>query len=367
MTWLVHHQQSERYAAEAEAYVRAGDLCRAREQYALAAAAEVHALEAVSTDKPRTYGVTALSVTSLYFKANDWDTARTLAHRFLGSGRHLDKLVVRKLEELLDSIKYQQAGFDVDSAQMLISAKGGDIQTGGAPLDLIIAQTQKMNTLIYRTAEYMMDIPHRKRGGPNKDILESYQPWLFQAPPSSYQFTVALQQRRLLDSVVSLTPPQEIIDRLFGIMRVCASSPWKELPKAVPDVKYADTFLKLTRDLAPTARGRFTQLVIRAKQADTPIILRSENRDSINDVIKDRRASTNGQEELDEIRGVLRALHLDRDWIEIFDPSNSKSYRIDGANEEVDDRIGPMVNQSVVASVKRTGEKLFFVDVEAEE
>ena len=366
MSWLDHHQRSEWYAAKAEAFVREGDARRAEEFYALAAEKEVHGLEAVATDKPRTYGVTAVSAVSLYFKASDWDNARALAHRCLGSGRIVEKSAVHQLENLLDSIRYRQAGLDLDSAQMLVSAKGGDIQMGGAPLDLVMAKTQKMNTFIYRTAELMKDIPHRKRGGPDKEILETYQPWLIQAPPGSYQFTVALQQTRLLDLAGPPTPPQQIMDRLFGIIYVCATSPWEGLPKEVPDDEYADTFLKLTRDLAPTAKGRFTQLHIQARPADTPIILRSEIRDNINDVFKEKRTSQDGENE-EDIHGILRALHLDKDWIEVVTPDGRETFKIDGAGEEVDDRIGPMVNHLVVVQTKRRGQKLTFIDIEAEE
>jgi hypothetical protein len=50
-----------------------------------------------------------------------------------------------------------------------------------------------------------------------------------------------------------------------------------------------------------------------------------------------------------------RNLHLDGDWIEIS--INGKSQKIYGAGEEIDDRVGPMVNRSVVADVLERSDK----------
>ena len=47
----------------------------------------------------------------------------------------------------------------------------------------------------------------------------------------------------------------------------------------------------------------------------------------------------------DEVHGVLRALHLNQDWIEVVTDKEGESPRIIGTGDEVDDRMGPMVNQ----------------------
>jgi hypothetical protein len=69
MTWLEHHQESERLAAEAEVASRAGDRSRAAGLYAQAAAAEARALDALDPAKARTLGISAVSAVSLYFRS----------------------------------------------------------------------------------------------------------------------------------------------------------------------------------------------------------------------------------------------------------------------------------------------------------
>ena len=79
------------------------------------------------------------------------------------------------MEDLLDSIKMQEVGID-GNAQMLVSARGGTIVTGGAPWNVALPQMQRVVSLFQRTTEYIKNVPHRKRGLPSKDIQDSYKP-----------------------------------------------------------------------------------------------------------------------------------------------------------------------------------------------
>ena len=79
MSWIEHHRTSEGYASEAEVCVRLGKHEDARALYALAAVAEERALEALDLSKARTYGITAVSAASLYFKAGQLDCAERIA------------------------------------------------------------------------------------------------------------------------------------------------------------------------------------------------------------------------------------------------------------------------------------------------
>ena len=361
MTWLDHHRISERHASEAAVLAHRGEIVQARQLYEKAADAEACALAELESDKPRTYGITAVSAVSLYYKAAKLADARMLAHRCLGSGS-LPKFAWQQMEDLLDSIKMQQIGIDEDT-QMMVSARGRTIVAGGAPWDVVLPQMQRMVSLFQRTTEYIKNTPHRKRGLPSKDIQDSYKPWIFQADPGSYQFAVSLQQTRQLPMLDSDIPTKQIVDRLFRILDICAASPNEIMSEIVPDNDYAKTFLQLTRDLAPTEKGSYSNLQIRAASADHTVTLNSNVRHSINEALRSRQTSLPDAKE-EEMRGILRALNLNLDWIEVITLLGGKSVRIVGAGNEVDDRIGPMVNQPVLVKVVRVGEKLNFIDIE---
>ena len=84
MAWIEHHRTSEGHASEAEACARLGKREDARALYALAANAEEQALKALDLSKARTYGITAVSAASLYFKAGQLDCAERIALASLG-------------------------------------------------------------------------------------------------------------------------------------------------------------------------------------------------------------------------------------------------------------------------------------------
>jgi hypothetical protein len=68
-----------------------------------------------------------------------------------------------------------------------------------------------------------------------------------------------------------------------------------------------------------------------------------------------------------QIRGVLRAVHLEEDWIEVL--SGGKLIHFGDAGEMLDDVIGPMVNKTVLVRAQerargRGPPKLYVIDVE---
>ena len=365
MSWLEYHQESEQLASEAEIAAHRGNIIQAREIYLKAAQAEEKAIGELESDKPRTYGITAVSAASLYFKAAEWQVARNLAHRYLGSGQ-LPKFAYLQLEELLDTIKTQHIGVDLDAAHILISIMGGEMALGGGPLDLIVAKEQSIKSLVFRTIEHLLNIPHRKRGEPSKEIRESYKPWVFQAAPGSYRFAVLLQETKQLNRLnANDMSAKHIIDTSFGILQACVESPQNELIGMVPDESYRKTFLEIARDLAPSAKEkRFIRIDITAGNGDNSVVLVHETREAINSVIKENALRIPDEKET-KIRGVLRALHLDSDWIEVV--NDSGSWRITDVKEQVDDRIGSMVNQLVAVYAVQVGNTTRFINIEIDD
>ena len=368
MSWLEQHELSEGYASDAEVARLRGEYEQAQELYAVAARHEEKALREVAPDKPRTYGITAVSAVALRFKAAEFSEAKALSYRCLASER-LPEFASRQIEDMLQSIKGEQAGIPVNDGQMLVSLKGGEILYGGAPMDLIIEKYQKMRSMIYRTAEYLKKVPHRRRGGPSKEIREAYRPWTFQAAPGSYQFAVSVQENRQLKLDLFDTEdlhPKRIVEELSHILQACSEAPDEGLLKVVPEDDYRLSFLKLARDLTPTVKGiGFTRLGIQTSTAPRPLVLTLDTRYALNEVIH-AASQPSPEEQEDEIRGILRALHLDDDWLQVTQ-EDGKNITVRRAGEEIDDRIGPMVNHSVIVRVARSGSSLRFLDIELDE
>lgn len=370
MTWLEHHKRSEELAAEAETAARSGDVSRSRDLYAMAAQAEEQALADTDLSKARTLGISAVSTVSLYYKATQVDVAERVAYQWLGSSK-LPGFATDQLRDLLRHIWSEQirqrANVGFAPGQVLVAVKGGEIVEGGAPLDLIVEKVQTVQALFYRTAELLRGLPHRMRGGPTKDVLETCRPWLFQASPGSYQFAVAVQEPRQAPLFGPGEPrPQAITDHFMRILRASVEDPEAQLPDVVPDANYRNTFLKLTRNLAPTGK-RFGQLEVLSAAETRPLSLLPQTRAVVGQAIRAARFAEAPSEGVEQtVRGVLRAVHLDKDWIEVT--VDDAHVRINGVGETVDDVIGPMVNHAVVVQVIRPKRgTMRFRDIELDE
>lgn len=365
MSWLVHHTRSEGYASQAEELYRQRKGNQAAEFYRLAAEAEVNALENLDSGKTRTIGITAVSAASLYFKAQEFLLARKIAHKWLATDL-LPPFAIEELEELLQVIRYEESrvnsGIQFIEGEVLVSVKGGEILYGAAPLELVLRKVDQISKIFYRTTEMLLDLPLRTRGNPTQDVRKYCDPWLFQAVPGSYQFSV--QVRKPQDHEQPSLPGmsaadielrvEQITKKFLDVIRAATQDPEGEFIEVVPQEDYRKAFLKSTQDLAPPTTGKtFNQIEIKSSNDDDPrsVILLPETRSVIKEVLKKSEPEPPEllEHKVTSLTGTLRNLHLDDDWIEIS--INGKSQKIYGAGEEIDDRIGPMVNRRVVAEV----------------
>ncbi len=370
MTWLSWHSQSEQLASAAEVAARGQDKQLAEQLYSEAARTEAMALKALDPSKTRTLGITAVSAVALWLKAGKLREAERLAHSSLNLDL-MPEFAVAQLRQLIQTVWTAEAMAAADVSflpgQVLVSIQGGSTVPGGAPLDLIVDKVQTVQALFYRTIELLKGLPLRVHGGPSFAIQDACQPWLFQAPAGSYQFSVAIQKPRQQD-FFETTDPSQVAQQFIAILKASSSeAPAEQLHKVVKDDSYRPTFLKLTRNLAPTGKS-FSRIEIRSADETRGVVLAPENRTRINDALRAPSATTSKQspDRNVEIRGVLRAVHLDKDWLELTTDGNR--VQIFGLSDAVDDVIGPIVNRrAVVQATKSRGKRLKFVDIEAEE
>jgi hypothetical protein len=373
MSWTSFHTESERLADAAHEALAHRDGSRAAELFEQAALLEEKAFNAIGPDKPRTLGVTAVSTVALWYKAGKLDDAAQLAHR--ASAMHgMPPFALHDLRELLQSIWNEQAqraaGVSFVPGQVVVSVKGGEVVSGGAPLDVVLDKVQIVQSLFYRTAEFLNDLPLRKHGPPSRELQARCRPWLFQSVPGSYQFAVAIQKPAQHEMFPAGDPGPEVLTETFlSILRTAGEDPVEAFKSVVPKEEYRSTFLKMARNLAPT--GKVVEKVeIRGTGDRTPIMLSSGSRKLISDSLRGPPSGRQPAQALlgeeIELTGILRALHLDDDWIEVTVSGGHQ--RVDGVGDVVDDLIGPMVNREVRVRVRkgRRG-RLLFVDIEQEE
>jgi hypothetical protein len=378
MNWSSEHRESERLAAAAHETLRHGDAKRAQDLFARAAMAERRALDYIGPDKPRTFGITAVSAVSLLYKAGCLDEAEQLAHR-AAANSDMPSFALAELRALLQTIWYEQAQTQAGTSflpeQMIVSIKGGEVIAGGAPLDLILGKVQIIEKMFYRIAEFLKSLPLRKKASPSKEIQELCRLWLLQTVPGSYQFIVALRKPLRLGTFPADDPePETLMNTFLSIVRAAGEAPDEELKTVVPNDDYRETFMKMTRDLAPGDKA-FDQIEIRGAGDHKPIILSANSRKLISDRLRgsvflpigqvNEVLLADGQTEEATLRGVLRAVDLDKGLLEVV--VDGEREQVTGVGKVVDDLIGPMVNHEVRVRVRRGKRNaLTFIDIEQE-
>jgi hypothetical protein len=149
----------------------------------------------------------------------------------------------------------------------------------------------------------------------------------------------------------------------------------------------------MSLNLAPTGKT-FNKLEITSTtDSDTfPIVLLPESRKTLNNMLRRKREDVDiatqeeqtiglppytphrriGMEDIatqeEQIIGILRAIHLDDDWLEIT-ANNGSSIRIYQTGDIIDDVVGSMVNHRVIVKVtvsQRDGRYLYR-DIQLEE
>ena len=369
MSWIEHHERSERLASQAQVAAREGRRDEAQALYARAADAEENAIADLDPSKARTLGISAVSAVSLHYKANQLARAESVAVRWLGF-EALPAFARDQLRLLLQTIWSEQVRDDARArfapGQVLVSVQGGEIVPGGAPLDLIADKVKTVQSIFYRAAEFIGGLEHRRRGAPSREIQDSCRPWLFQTAPGSYQFAVAIQEEYQPDMFgPGLPSPRDVADCFLRILRVGIEDPEEGLAEIVPPSDYRRTFLKLTRNLAPDGKS-CDRLDIRSPAESQAVSLDPDVRRNLGRIIRKagQEQEAQAQRREESLHGVLRALHLDQDWIELT--VGDEHLRIISVGEEADDVLGPLVNKPVVVYVSIAGEKRKFLDIESD-
>ena len=375
MSWDQHHSLSERLASEAEFATRSGDHQRAISLYREAGEAESVAFDALSPEKHRTRGITAVSAVALCYKGHNYPAAERLAYRSLANDE-LPLFARAQLQGLLNLVwaarGAEAAGIRFVPGDVLVSIKGGQVIHGGAPLDPILSRVEGIQAFMYRVVEMLLNQPLRKRGGPPPTIQQFFRPWLFQAPAGSYQFAVRIQQPDQMGLFEADRPTVERVTAVFfSILRASAGNPEVELQDVVPDQAYREVFLNHSRNLAPTGRT-FERLEVRDASSPfmLPVAFAPDTRKQINTALRKVRPQRSPipTGEPIPIQGTLRAVHLIQDWLEVVTSSDpSRPIRIEQIDDVLDDVIGPMLNKRVLVTAIRQGARTIYRDIELDE
>lgn len=373
MSWIVHHSRSEQFASQAELATKAGDGGRSAELYRSAAVEEVLALGELDPSKVRTIGITVVSAAALWLKAGEFEQVEQLALQWLGNDQ-LPDFARMELRSILQSAwgeeQFRQLGISFGKRDVLISLSGGEVLFGAAPLDLVHRKVDEVRNILYRVIELLLGRPLRQRGQPSAEIQDRFRPWLLQASPGSYQFAVRIEQSQQLALFPEIELREdEIATKFLEIVGAAVQDPEGAFQKVVPDVDYRKTFLTMTRNLAPTGKSyKRLEMSPGDDRGAGAVVMGPESRSEIDQSLQrvTRVVKAPSDTHYERIAGVLRAVHLDKDWM-VVHRDDGEAMRVERAGDPIDDIVGPMVNHRVLVDVAVRGKKYFYRDIQLDE
>lgn len=366
-----YHYKAQELSTKAKDALSLGEVNKALKLFGEAAKNEFHALKDVPDDKIRTRSILAVSVASLYYKAQLLSEAEKVLFQLLGNEK-LEIWAEQQLRELLQVVADEKLLFS-DLAQkysgesITLSLRGGEIGSGTGPLDLILEKVSGFRSLLYRFAEWVGEYPLRHRGAPSKEITNMIQARATEPSFGSYSLEIRLTEPLQIEMFnKKIIKPNDVADIMFQFLDNLTTGAEDQLQELVPDEDYRKAILQLTRNFTPTGK-RIKEIGIYRKKAGKVqnIYLTESLPRVIKEVIPRKEKET--EEKETKIRGTLRALHLDQNWLELHLP-NGESVKCSTVHDMLDDVVGPMVNREVIVSgTKRVRQKLLVEDIELSE
>lgn len=367
------HRRAERLAAEAKAAAAADDLASATRLFGDAADAELRALSEIPDDQERTRSVIAVSGASLLYKAQRYDDAEAAIFRMLGA-QDLNDWATAELRTLLEvvadeRILHAELGRKYTGAKLTLSLRGGEIGSGTGPLDLILQKATGVRSLIYRFAEWLGEYPLRVRGAPPAELQQLIQARATEAAVGSFRMEIRLTepvQKELFGAAV--VEATAVGDAVFEFFERLNRGSREDLEEFVPDEGYRKALLELSKSVAPSGKRLKEVGLYRSGEAGVQsVYLTSALPPKIKEMIP--RPPAEDGERRERYEGVLRALHLDENWLEITLDS-SEHVKCNTLPDMLDDVVGPMVNNRVAVEgpIKRSrggAERLLVQDIEA--
>ena len=367
MTWQAHHDRSAELAGRAEIALHRGDRNAAMALYREAGVAEAEALEEIDPSDSFLVGITAVSAVALHLKGGEERAAEKLAHRYLAEDDLIESSR-QQLDDLIERIRASKQWREAHltwAATLRFALRGGEIIHGAGPADIVNRTSEAARALVTRSIEHALHVPYRSSGAPSPTTIESFRPWIVQAPAGSFQFDIAIQpsiQGELIP--VHDVSAEAVVESSAEILAAASQSPDARLPEIVPDADYRRSFLNIAKDLIPDGQ-RFRRLEVRTPSEETPIVLRSVSREIVADAIKRLGAGTDQDSESREdveIIGILRNVNLDSEWIEVR--VDATKHRIAHFNEELAAQAGRFLNRKITLSALRDqAGKLHFRDI----
>ncbi len=361
------HTEAQKYSSEAALRSQLKDPA-AIDLYAKAAALEKLALGGLSKTALRTRGILSVSYTSLLYKARMFAEAEFAIYQCLSDPEMPDHARVQHrelLEVVGDELLLKKHGIRYTGQEFLLSLRGGLIGTGSAPLEVAIDTIKKFTSLVNRVLEWKGKFPFRTTGQMPTEVASLLQARVAQPMSGSYRFLVRLTEPEETLFSAKIVEPADVAGSVITSINYAVLGKIEPLRELIPDHDYRDAVLKLVRNIVPDGKSVRELEVSHVSPTNRETVYFDKRaRDYINTALRTGRPESDS--ETIKFQGVLRALHLDKNWLVVVtDKGEHKRFATD--KNVLDDIVGPMVSNAVPVTATERGTKVRLIDIQLAE
>ena len=279
-SWKEVHAQSVKLAHAAALARLTGAHDQSRRNYHAAAEAEELGLSLLDAAKNRTIGICAVSAAALFCKSGDLARAENIVLSW--SKKDLPQFAKDQLSATLRHIRSWELWHTEDApafhSTLFISMKARHATQLGTPLDALEREVSALRELVYRIAEYHLQVPYRTRGSPKREVLQVCDPLGFRPVVGEGRFALTIK-RDTHDFPSTQGEGEAVLERLLNTLGALEHGEYFE--EVVTEPAYRQKFLECAYKLAPNGED-FEELEIRPAWRKEPVVkLSIETRASI--------------------------------------------------------------------------------------
>lgn len=368
------HRSAETLLTEGELLERRGQETDALERFLLAAESEATAFLHIPVARPKTRALIAISAVSLFLRAKAYEQAIRHAHLYLSDGQ-IASLAQDRLEDLLEEARWAQAAqsisYTLGEDAFVVSMRGSETNAGLARIDTVALKLQQIEKYVHRVCEYVVGLPFRAKGSVPQAIQNICHVMVTEPSYGSFQFGVRFmtdQRPQQLSHfpeppAFEVVSPAQVSQAFFGILESVTTIEPGAIKDQIQDEQYREVLVKLVRNLVPDGQN-IHEIEIRRVAGDEPAsaLLTPHVGRAIEQYLSLGRKRTIRE----SVRtGVLRALDLDRGWIELGEEGAKDHQRCYIEEHKVfDDVVGPLVNRRVRVPGYMKGRQFILIDIE---
>jgi len=360
---LERHEEAERLMVHGDHAIADGREQEGRAYYRAAAEAEAQVYTMVPLERPRTRGITALSVVHLFRHAGAEEEASYRAYEFLAD-RTLAEWARADLEDLVLDLRAEIAarekGRTLGQDWVEWRLNGGSVGTGYAPADLVGRKIGLILGAATRIYESLVGVSLRRSGPSLQAQRDGFELLMTQPAAGSFRFKLrvsipATQTVLFPDQELrAAAPPEErpsvapeaVNLAIFRVLDTVARDDESALLELAPSAEYREAFLRLVKGLLPDGKSVETITVVhggmREEQATT---LTPALHEFVARQLEGFRPDRGFADRL-VITDVLRAVHLNKGWIVLGKGSHEMTIHV-GKSVLLEEIVEGLIDQPV--------------------